>query len=671
VNLADLNPPQQQAAKLIDRPCLVLAGAGSGKTRVITYKIGYLIRKAGLSPKRIRAVTFTNKAAREMKERISGLLDKAEIRGLKVSTFHTLGLQMLQRDYAHLGYRSGFSIFDGRDSEDLIASLLKDDAVDKEVVQQARHQISRWKNDFLNPEQALKAAENPQQQHQAKLYAHYQEHLQACNAMDFDDLIMLPVCLLQQHTERREYWQNQIHYLLIDEYQDTNNSQYELVRLLVQHRQALTVVGDDDQSIYAWRGARPENLQRLQKDFARLEVIKLEQNYRSFARILKAANSLIANNPHVFEKQLWCDRGAGDQLRVLSCHTADDEAIRVTTDLITRHLQNRAKYRDFAILYRGNFQSRLYEKALREHHVPYQITGSTAFFERTEIKDVMAYLRLLVNPDDDQAYLRVINTPKRKIGSSTLKTLGEYAQQRNVHLLAASQELGLAQNLSEAVVYRLRHFADWLSELSQQIEECDAMALLRRLLSEIAYQQYLQDTSSSVKQAEARWENVEELVSWIGNLQKQNDEPGLAGLVSHLTLMSILENNEEKNEQDAVQLMTLHSAKGLEFEHVYLVGFEEGSIPHHQCLEDDAVLEERRLAYVGITRACRTLCFSYCGTRQRYGEIEQCEPSRFLNELPKEDLQWEGHQVETSEEERKEQGQAHLASIKALLQSKA
>lgn len=671
MNLADLNPPQQQAVQLIDRPCLVLAGAGSGKTRVITYKIGYLIRKAGISPKRIRAVTFTNKAAREMKERISSLLNKGEGRGLKVSTFHTLGLNILQRDFKYLGYRQGFSIFDSRDSEDLLKSLVKDEAADKEWLQQTRNIISRWKNDFLNPEQALKAAENPGQQHQAKLYAAYQEHLQACNAMDFDDLIMLPVVLLQQHRERLEYWQNQIHYLLIDEYQDTNNSQYELVRMLVQQRQSLTVVGDDDQSIYAWRGARPENLGRLQQDFPRLQVIKLEQNYRSFARILKAANHLIANNPHEFDKKLWCDRGLGDQLRVLSCHTAEDEAVRITTDLLTRHLQQRAKYRDFAILYRGNYQSRLYEKTLREHHVPYQITGSTAFFERSEIKDVMAYLRLIVNPEDDQAYLRVINTPKRKIGSSTLKTLGEYAQQRDVPMLAASQELGLAQQLSENVMYRLRHFADWLLELHLQIEECDAMALMRRVLAEIAYEQYLQDTSSSSKQAASRWENVEELISWVGNVQKQNDEPGLAALVSHLSLMSILENNEEKQELDAVQLMTLHAAKGLEFDHVYLVGFEEGSIPHHQCLEDDAVLEERRLAYVGITRACRTLCFSYCSTRQRYGEVEQCEPSRFLSELPKEDLEWEGHQVETSEEQRKVQGQQHLANIRALLESKA
>ncbi len=667
MNLQHLNQPQRQAVMTVDDPCLVLAGAGSGKTRVITQKIAWLIREAGYKPEKIRAVTFTNKAAKEMKQRAGELLGKREARGLRISTFHTLGLNILQREHGHLGYRKGFSILDARDAEDCIAELQHKDSPEPELIKQTQWQISRWKNEFVTPEQALQQAQDSLEQHHARVYLAYRDQLQACNAVDFDDLIMLPVLLFREHTEVLDQWRERIHYLLVDEYQDTNASQYELIKLLCQIRQKLTVVGDDDQSIYAWRGARPENIRLLQQDFPKLQVIKLEQNYRSTSRILRVANRVIGNNPHLFAKKLWSAAGDGDFVRVLPCKNDQDEAQQVVIDIIGKHFQGEP-WRHFAILYRGNHQSRLYEKMLREHSVPYQITGGTAFFERSEIKDLTAYLRIVANPEDDRALLRIINTPRREIGATTLKTLGEYAAWRHQNLGNVLHEHGLEQKLSRKGWISLQRFADWLEEKRRQAEETDAMSLTRRIVEELGYEDWLRNTSSSQKQAESRMANVEELISWIGNLQKQQDDPSLSGLVTQLTLMSILENSDDDKASDSVQLMTLHAAKGLEFPHVYLVGFEEDTIPHFQCQDEDGIQEERRLAYVGITRAEKQLTISYAQTRQKYGEVIQCEPSRFIAEMPAEDLEGAEHSSEQlSEEEKRERGMNHLESLKAML----
>ena len=667
MKLQHLNEPQRQAVMTVEEPCLVLAGAGSGKTRVITQKIAWLIRESGYRPEKIRAVTFTNKAAKEMKQRAGELLGKQEARGLRISTFHTLGLNILQREHAHLGYRKGFSILDARDAEDCIAELQHKDNPEAELIKQTQWRISQWKNDFITPEQALAAAENSLEQHQARVYLAYREQLQACNAVDFDDLIMLPVQLFRQQPEVLDQWRERIHYLLVDEYQDTNASQYELIKLLCGMRQKLTVVGDDDQSIYAWRGARPENIRLLQQDFPTLKVIKLEQNYRSTSRILRVANRVIGNNPHLFDKKLWSAAGDGDFVRVLPCRNDQDEAQQVVVDIIGKHFQG-TPWKHFAILYRGNHQSRLYEKLLREHSVPYQITGGTAFFERSEIKDLTAYLRIIANPEDDRALLRIINTPRREIGASTLKTLGEYAAWRHRNLGLVLHEHGLEQKLSRKAWINLQRFADWLEEKRRQAEEMDAMSLARLLIEELAYEDWLRNTSSSQKQAESRMANVEELVSWIGNLQKQQEEPTLDRLVTQLTLMSILENSDDDKSSDSVQLMTFHAAKGLEFPHVYLVGFEEDSIPHFQCQDEEGIQEERRLAYVGITRAEQQLTISYAQTRQKYGEVIQCEPSRFIAEMPAEDLEGAEHcSNRLSPEEKKERGMNHLDSLKAML----
>ncbi len=666
MNLQDLNQPQREAAQCIDRPCLVLAGAGSGKTGVITRKIAYLIDN-GLRPDQVCAVTFTNKAAREMKIRVAKLLGK-NTTGLRVSTFHSLGQRILLQEAMLLGYRRGFSIMDARDVEACLGELAHRETQEADFARQAQYQIGRWKNDFIDPETALAQADTPLLQIQARLYAEYQQHLLACNSMDFDDLIMLPVQIFRSDTAVLNRWQERIRYLLVDEYQDPNGSQYEMIRLLCGLRQKLTVVGDDDQSIYAWRGARPENLQRLQQDFPSIEVIKLEQNYRSSGRILAAANQLISNNHHLFEKKLWSASGAGDLIRVFPCKNADDEANRVVVDILSKRFQENTPLREFAVLYRSNFQSRQYEKALRDHSIPYQVTGAQAFFERREIKDLMAYLRLLANPDDDQALLRIINLPRREIGAATIKTVAAHAATRKCSLDRAMREFGLLQSLGNRARVRLQGFIDLIDELRIDAEREDAMTLARRVIKQIDYTDWLEDSCSSAKQAEAAIENVTELVSWIGNLQQNRDDDSLAGIVSHLSLMSILESGDDKNPQDAVQLMTIHAAKGLEFDHVYLAGFEEDSLPHHQSRDEDGIEEERRLAYVGITRAARNLTLTYAKTRHKFGELLQCEPSRFLFELPEDDLEGAEHTAsKLSEEEKHQRGLDAFADLKALL----
>ncbi|MBV2119996.1 MAG: DNA helicase Rep [Candidatus Thiodiazotropha sp. (ex Ctena orbiculata)] len=665
--MSDLNPRQQQAVNYIDTPLLVLAGAGSGKTRVITTKISYLIKRCGLNPQQITAVTFTNKAAREMKERVAKTLD--DLQQLpRISTFHNLGLNIVRQELKTLGYRSGFSIFDQQDSAGLLKDLLrKQNLGDDSVVNAAQWTLSAWKNDLITPEQALQQAENDLQQGQALLYAAYQRSLKAFNAVDFDDLILLPVNLFRTHPEVLDQWQDRIRYLLVDEYQDTNQAQYELVKQLAGVRAAFTVVGDDDQSIYAWRGARPENLARLQADFPSLKLIKLEQNYRSSGRILRSANHLISKNPHVFEKKLWSELGLGPELRVLVCPNEVQEAERVVSEIIHLKFTAKVNNRDCAILYRGNHQAKLFEKALRSHNIPYFLSGGTSFFSRTEVKDGMAYLRLLANPTDDSAFLRIVNTPRREIGPTTLEKLAEYAQQRGSALLPACEEIGLKNLLSSRPYERLQHFSQLIQHHAQKADS-DPAAAFRALIEEIDYLGWLKENASSDGIAEARMENVTDLMDWLKALQHgELQEKTLAEMVNHLTLMDMLQRQEDEAEQDQVHLMTLHAAKGLEFPHVFLVGMEEELLPHRSSIEEDNIEEERRLAYVGITRAQRSLTMSYASKRKRFGEMVAVEPSRFLQELPEEDLVWEGRGNKLSKEEQQARGSAHLANLKSML----
>ncbi|NOT11991.1 MAG: DNA helicase Rep [Methylococcaceae bacterium] len=664
--MSKLNPAQQAAVKAIENPLLVLAGAGSGKTRVITEKIAYLVSQ-GVSAKHIAAVTFTNKAAREMKSRVSKLLDDKQIRGLRVSTFHALGLDILRAEHKTLAYKAGLTLFDEQDKLTLLRNLISHGAKDCDIDQVDTYArlIGQWKNAFVTPEHALTQGEGPAA---ANLYLAYNRSLKAYNAVDFDDLILLPVLLFQAHRNNLEKWQNKIRYLLVDEYQDTNITQYQLVRLIAGNLGRFTVVGDDDQSIYAWRGAQPENLVQLQKDYARLQVIKLEQNYRSTGRILKVANQLIANNPHAFEKRLWSNLGYGDPLRVLSHKDEQIEAQQIVSEIIHHKFKTGGRYQDYAILYRGNHQSRLFEKSLRENNIPYFISGSTSFFSYTEIKDILAYLRLFVNPDDDAAFLRIINTPRREIGPTTLEKLGDYANERHISLFAACHEVGLTQKLGEKALQRLEKFTGWVVDTADRMLRGDTFSIMEQFIDQIGYDQWLRENSKSKESAERKMKNVAELTEWVKRMA-ENESGGqkpLAEIVSKIMLMDILERHQEEEASDQVSLMTLHAAKGLEFPHVFMIGMEESILPHQNSLETGNLEEERRLAYVGITRAQRTLTFSYCTHRKRYGEISECEPSRFLNELPADDLEWV-NKKQLDPEVIKERGKASLAHLKTML----
>ncbi len=670
-----LNPSQQQAVEYIAGPLLVLAGAGSGKTRVITEKIAYLIRRCDYKAKDIAAVTFTNKAAREMKERIHQTLGRQACRGLRVSTFHTLGLDIIRRETKALGIKPGFSLFDDQDSLALLKALTDEDfEVDKNWLKLAVSKISNWKNDMLSPDTVLSKAEGDDVIF-AQVYEAYQRHLKAYNALDFDDLILLPTLLLRSQAAVRERWQKRIRYLLVDEYQDTNTSQYQLVKLLVGERARFTVVGDDDQSIYSWRGAQPKNLALLQTDFPSLQVVKLEQNYRSMERILKCANILIDNNPHVFEKRLFSDMGYGDPLRVIFGRNEENEAERVVAEIVRERFLSRTRYGDYAILYRGNHQARLFEKALMNNRIPYKMTGGQSFFARAEIKDIMAYLRLLVNPDDDNAFLRIINLPRRGIGPQNLEKIGQLANQEQVSMFAACQIHGLKTLLSAPAYHAVESFVGLIERTARKAAEpgVESVQAIRDLIQFIQYEAWLFETSPSPAAAEMRMKNVNELYRWVSDMLSDEDEAvdneplSLQQAVSKLMLRDMLSRQEDDEEGDQVQLMTLHASKGLEFPYVFMVGMEEGLLPHQSSIDEHNIEEERRLAYVGITRAQQRLVFTLARERRQYGEVIRPEPSRFLFELPQDDVQWEDQQPKLSLDEKKQRTASNIAALRNRL----
>ena len=669
-----LNPQQQQAVEYVSGPCLVLAGAGSGKTRVIINKIAHLIGKCGYLPKQIAAVTFTNKAAREMKERVAQSIGKESSKGLIVSTFHTLGFDIIKREYKHLGFKANMTLFDEHDQmallKELTADLLQED---KELLRTLTNRISNWKNDLCSPQQAMALARDKQEQTFAHCYDRYNKQLRAYNALDFDDLIMLPTLLFKQNAEVRSKWQEKIRYLLVDEYQDTNTSQYELIKLLVGDRARFTVVGDDDQSIYSWRGARPQNMVRLRDDFPALRVIKLEQNYRSSQRILHCANILIDNNDHVFDKKLFSNLGEGEKLQIIEAKNEEHEAERVVGELIAHRFIAKTHYRDYAILYRGNHQSRLLEKILMQNRIPYKISGGTSFFSRAEIKDMMAYLRLVVNQDDDAAFLRIVNTPKREIGTATLEKLGSLAQEKHVSLFEAIFDFELIQRVTPKAYDAVQKFARWIVELNDEIQRSEPERAVRSMLASLHYEEYLYEYATSSKAAEMQSKNVATLFDWVADMLKGdefNEPMNLNQIVTRLTLRDMLERGEEEDDSDQVQLMTLHASKGLEFPHVFLIGMEEGILPHQTSIDEDNVEEERRLAYVGITRAQQNLWFSLCKERRQFGELIRPEPSRFLLELPENDLQWERNKPPLTAEQQQVKTQSHIANLRAILRGK-
>ncbi|QBY04307.1 DNA helicase Rep [Thalassotalea sp. HSM 43] len=671
-----LNPRQNEAKNYVSGPCLVLAGAGSGKTGVICQKISYLIQECDYKARNIAAVTFTNKAAREMKERMTKMLGRDLSRGLTVSTFHSLGLDIVRRELKILGFKPGFTLFDDQDTLALLKELTEKELDgDKELLSRLQSTISNWKNDLLLPDSVLKRASGADEVLFAEFYQRYHQHMRAYNALDFDDLILIPTLLLRNYDEVKQRWQKKIQYLLVDEYQDTNTSQYEMVKYLVGERARFTVVGDDDQSIYSWRGAKPQNLVLLGKDFPNLKLIKLEQNYRSSGRILKCANVLIANNPHVYDKSLFSELSYGPELRVVKTKNEDHEAERVAGELLGHRFLNKSKYKDYAILYRGNFQSRVIEKVLMQNRIPYKISGGTSFFSRSEIKDIMAYLRLIVNPDDDNAFLRIVNVPKREIGPATLEKLGSFANIKQISMFAASFDPDLERSLSGRGLAAVQKFGRMIVETEDNANRGDSAAVLRSFIQSINYEDWLYDTSPSPKAAEMRMKNVTTLFSWVTDMLEgtERDEPmTLAQVVTRLTLRDMMERGEDEDDADQVQLMTLHASKGLEFPYVYLIGMEEGMLPHQTSIDEDNVEEERRLAYVGVTRAKRELVFTYAQERRQYGEVIRTEPSRFLYEMPQDDLQWEqSGKRKQSAQETQTKGKAGVAGLRAMLAQKS
>lgn len=686
-----LNAAQREAVTYLDGPCLVLAGAGSGKTRVITAKIAHMIRAAHIKPQHIAAITFTNKAAKEMAHRTKSLLTsvQAPSRGLTISTFHALGMNFLRKEHALVGLKNNFTIMDSSDSAHLLQDALGD--YDRANIRAAHSQISLWKNALLSPEQAFSQATNEDSSNIALAYATYSRQLRAYQAIDFDDLIGLPVQILKENESVRERWQNKLRYILVDEVQDTNATQYALLKHLVGVRAMFTAVGDDDQAIYGWRGATIENLSELERDYPQLKIIKLEQNYRSTNTILKAANTLIANNPKLHAKQLWSEHGIGDPIHVLSAQHEDAEAEMVVTKLLAHKFYTQSRFSDYAVLYRSNHQARILEQKMRAEKIPYVLSGGQSFFERAEIKDILSYLRLIVNDDDDQAFMRAVNTPRRGVGPALLETLGTYSAMRQCSLMQAAFEHGFAAQISERQHQPIKDFAELIQEFqwrgglkgksnkqssnalstkqSVQSKGEPAGILLYELVNRIGYEAFINEHFDG-KAAHSRWKNVLDFLNWLST-KAEADEKSLAEVAQAVTLLSMMDTEED--DPDAVRLSTLHAAKGLEFRHVYLVGCEEGLLPHHghtnnsdliasidavtaldtldtlntsNTIDDNGFLvnnettlnvqrleEERRLMYVGVTRARNTLTLSYCQRRKKGRNWEQRKPSRFLKEL--------------------------------------
>ena len=664
-----LNAAQREAVRYLDGPLLVLAGAGSGKTRVITAKIAHLIA-SGHDAKRIAAITFTNRAAREMRERAAELLSE---RGgdnvaadVTICTFHSLGLRILRGDAKALGLKPGFSILDPGDIEPIVGELLQ--TSDRARTRAAQWRISAWKNALVSPAAAAKSAQSGDEQAAATAYRRYDETLRAYQAVDFDDLIALPIDLLAADESAAEKWRERCGHLLVDEYQDTNPAQYRLIRHLVGTRAAFTFVGDDDQAIYGWRGASVDNLAELPKDFPAVKVIKLEQNYRSTVRILRSANALIAGNPKLFDKKLWSERGHGDPIRISPAADDEAEAESVVRRLIAHRFEHRGRYRDYAVLYRGNHQAKPFEQALREQNVPYEISGGQSYFERVEIKDLVAYLRLIANDDDDPAFIRAVTTPKRGVGATTLERLGAIGGTRHESLFAAV----FAGEARAAIPARQREILDafctLINNLRHRAAREPAARLLDELVAAIGYDDYLESTCDK-KQAEARSRSVRDFIGWLSR-KGEADRKNLLELTQMIALITMLEGQDER-ETDAVRLSTLHAAKGLEFPHVFVVGLEEGLLPHRESIANGNVDEERRLFYVGITRAERSLHLSFCRKRRRAGETIECQPSRFLGELAQEDLRWSGTPLPPDEAAKeKVAGSERLKQLKAMLAAK-
>ncbi len=640
---------------------LVLAGAGSGKTRVITEKVAWLLRERHLAPARIAAITFTNKAAREMRQRIADKVGADTTVELNICTFHALGLKFLHIEHERAGLARNFSVLDADDSGKAIKELAPA-STKKDALWRLRGLISQAKAGGLTPDEAVAMARSPREQQAAEIYAAYQKRLSAWNAVDFDDLIRLPLAVLRDHEEARTVWRERLRYLLVDEYQDTNEAQYRLLQLLAGERGAFTCVGDDDQSIYAWRGARPENLDQLAEDWPSLKVIKLEQNYRCSKRIRAAANALIANNPHVHPKTLWSDLPEGPPIRVLECQHGTHEGERIANTISHLAERHKAPWHEFAVLYRGNHQARVLEKALRLVRVPYHLTGALSFLDRAEVKDLLAYLRLIDNPSDDAAFLRIANTPRRGIGATTLETLGRMARLHGRSMLALAGDTGALGALSARPASALAGFAELMAGLRRHATSHTPVELVEETIRRTRYREHIAQDGANEELQRRRQGNLDELLDWFRAMQKQHT--GAGSLTQQLALLGQADRDDPGNR---VRLMTLHAAKGLEFRFVFIVGVSDGLLPHEGAIEEGRLDEERRLFYVGITRARELLTLSWPAHSRRFGEIHSNKPSRFLKELPQDQLHWLGRDREADQAVTRETAETAIARMKAML----
>ena len=655
---AGLNLAQQEAVNYLHGPCLVLAGAGSGKTRVITHKIGRLIQ-SGLKPEQIAAITFTNKAAAEMRERAKSLIGKSA-KGVLICTFHALGVRMLRQDGAALGLKPQFSILDSDD----VTSILKDagGSTDMATARQWQWTISAWKNQGLNAAQALAQATDAEAQLTARVMGHYEERLSAYQSVDFDDLIGLPLKLLKEHEAVRSKWQTALGHVLVDEYQDTNATQYEVLKLLVGERGHFTAVGDDDQSIYGWRGATLDNLKRLPQDYPQLKVVKLEQNYRSTSAILRAANNVIGPNPKLFPKTLFSELGEGEPVRVVDCDSEEHEAERVVARIQSLRAEGTLQaaggqyreWKDFCVLYRANHMAKPFEKAFRKAGIPYKVSGGQSFFDRAEIKDLCSWMVLMVNNDNNQAFIRSVTTPKRGIGHTTLAALGSFADQYKLSLFESLFSNSLGSVLPAKALGSLHEFGRYLNDLEYRAKRtvgaADARIFLTDWLKEIDYEKHLYDGEDSEKVAAARWTNVMDFCDWMsqrcgGQIEdasgatQEKPSKTMLEVVQTIALLSTI--SERETDQNVVTLSTLHASKGLEWPHVVLAGVNEGLLPFKLDADDgvntDSIAlrlqEERRLMYVGITRAQRTLAVNWLRRRKKGRETIAGIPSRFIAEM--------------------------------------
>jgi superfamily I DNA/RNA helicase len=633
-----LNPPQQQAVNHTEGALLILAGAGSGKTQVITTRIVHLLKDKRIPAENILAVTFTNKAAREMKERVSAMAGSMA-EGIVISTFHSLGVRVLRRDIRALGFKPNFSIYSTSDQAGVIRQAMRERDIDPKQCDPDTilWRISAAKNRLVGPSEFKPASDDRIELATAAVYPRYQELLKGFNAIDFDDIIMLSVRLLQSNQAILKYWQERFRYIMVDEYQDTNASQYLLISLLTRIHGNICVVGDDDQSIYGWRGAEVENILNFSQDYPGCKTIKLEQNYRSTSSILDAANSVIKNNPIRTEKALWSAAGKGREIELIVAADEEDEATRIVEGMMLEQYKHKLSWSDIAILYRSNTQSRAFEEKLRQERIPYVVVGGQQFYERKEVKDAIAYLKVIDNPSDEASLLRIINFPRRGVGDGTLIHLNQWSMEQNVALFEALGRVREITGISESSKKAVTAFHAMMTEVISGFGKHGLGEQVNKLFNRLRIEDELYRTLNDAAQARKRIENIEQVVNSLAIYEQHNPRGTLSAFLERISLMDEDkgDNNDKDHGNNAVTLMSLHSSKGLEFSHVYLAGMEEDLLPHKRSIEEDpTVAEERRLCYVGITRARLHLTISRCLTRRKYGAIEQRNPSRFLAEIP-------------------------------------